>query len=351
MRASNTPKVFSTVLLATLLAGCQGGHDGQAATGDTEAAAEPVAATPAADAASAAGAAAAPQCPADAGTAPSGALVATRIAAADGDGSKGLYEGPVWTDGALYFSDFTFADGFPSRIRRLTAAGTLETAIDGSGSNGLALGADGALVAATHDRKELSRYDLVDGSRMRIAGEFGGQPFNSPNDLVIGGDGTIWFTDPDYQRAAAPGGQDKTRVYRVGTDGNVSVVDDSIANPNGIALSPDGNTLYVDGGGEQGVLRAYPLVDGKPGGPHRDLVTDTTIPDGLAIDCLGNIYLTEHTRQRVRVISPQGQELATITVDANLTNATFGGPQRRTLYLTGAGSVWSIELDVAGLPY
>lgn len=291
-----------------------------------------------------------PYCPATPGTAPSGELVATRIPAANGDGSKGLYEGPVWNGQALYFSDFTFADGFPSRIRRLTEDGRVETVIDPSGSNGMALGQDGALVAATHDRKELSRFDLVDGSRMRIVGEFNGQPFNSPNDLVIARDGTIWFTDPDFQRAAAPGGQDKTRVYRVGTDGNVSVVDDSIANPNGIALSPDESTLYVAGGGEQGVLRAYSLVDGQPRA-HRDLVTDTTIPDGLAIDCLGNIYLTEHTRRRVRVLSPQGQALATISVDANLTNAAFGGPQRKTLYLTGAGSVWSIDLDVAGLPY
>ncbi|UNK58864.1 SMP-30/gluconolactonase/LRE family protein [Pseudoxanthomonas daejeonensis] len=290
-----------------------------------------------------------PSCPADAGAPPTGALTATRITAADGDGAAGLYEGPVWRDGALYFSDFRFSDGFPSRIRKLTAQGGLETVIDPSGSNGLALGEDGALVAATHDRKEISRFDLIDGSRMRIVGEYQGQPFNSPNDLVIGRDGTLWFTDPDFQRAAAPGGQDKTRVYRVGTDGNVGVVDDSIANPNGIALSPDGGTLYVAGGGEQGVLRAYALVDGQAQA-GRDLVA-TTVPDGLAVDCLGNIYLTEHTLRRVRVISPQGQELATIAVDANLTNAAFGGPQGRTLYLTGAGAVWSIDLGVAGLPY
>lgn len=340
---------LSAALVASLLCACQRAENdapspaptaATAATADTgEAAATP-----------GTGTATSPYCPATPGTAPNGELVATRIPAADGDGSKGLYEGPVWNGEALYFSDFTFADGFPSRIRRLTADGRLETVIDPSGSNGLALGADGALVAATHDRKELSRFDLVDGSRMRIVGEFDGQPFNSPNDLVVARDGTIWFTDPDFQRAAAPGGQDKTRVYRVGTDGNVSVVDDSIANPNGIALSPDESTLYVAGGGEQGILRAYSLVDGKPDG-HRDLVTDATIPDGLAIDCLGNIYLTEHTRRRVRVLSPDGAPLATIAVDANLTNAAFGGPQRRTLYLTGAGSVWSIELDVAGLPY
>ena len=347
MRAA-IPTALSLALLAALLGGCRG--DDAPASPDAAAPAAPEAAAPAAPAPAAAPGAGNGHCPADPGRAPSGDLVAARIAAADGDGAGGLYEGPVWTGDALYFSDFRFSDGFPSKIRRLTADGRLETAIEASGSNGLALGQDGALVAATHDRKELSRYDLVDGSRMRIVGEYGGQPFNSPNDLVLGADGTIWFTDPDYQREAAPGGQPATRVYRVGTDGRVEVVDDTLANPNGIALSPDGRTLYVAGGGDDGVLRAYPLdADGRAG-PGRDLAK-AQVPDGLAVDCLGNVYLTEHNLRRVRVISPQGQELATITVDANITNAAFGGPRRRTLYLTGAGALWSVELDVAGLPY
>ncbi len=347
MRTSTfTP--LSLALSALLLAGCQ---REPAPAADTAATGAPAPATATVQAGGGTPGTGLPAyCVPGEGTAPGGELVATRIPAADGDGSKGLYEGPVWNGKALYFSDFTFADGFPSRIRRLTADGRLETAVEASGSNGLALGTDGALVAATHDRKELSRFDLVDGSRMRIVGEFQGQPFNSPNDLAIARDGTIWFTDPDFQRAAGPGGQDKTRVYRVGTDGNVSVVDESIANPNGIALSPDERTLYVAGGGEQGVLRAYDLVDGQPRG-QRDLATGVQVPDGLAVDCLGNIYLTEHNRRRVRVLSPQGEALATIGVDANITNAAFGGAQRKTLYLTGAGAVWSIELDVAGMPY
>jgi len=337
---------LSAALLAALLAACQR----EDASPDAATAAAPAAAPPATQPeAPTAAAPRHPLCPAEPGTAPTGEIAATRIAAADGDGSKGLYEGPVWTGQALYFSDFTFEPGFPSRIRRLTADGRMETAIEASGSNGLALGSDGALVAATHDRKELSRYDLRDGARMRIVGEYRGQPFNSPNDLVIGADGTVWFTDPDFQRAAAPGGQDRTRVYRVGTDGSVEAVDESLRNPNGIALSPAGDTLYVAGGGEDGVLRAYPLVDGRAQA-GRDLAK-AQVPDGLAVDCLGNVYLTEHNLRRVRVISPQGQELATITVDANITNAAFGGPQRRTLYLTGAGAVWSVDLDVAGLPY
>jgi len=345
-----TRTVLSAAVLALVLGACQRGEEAAPAADTPPTPASGAEATDVDADAPATAAASNPYCSGEAGTAPSGELVAQRIPGANGDGANGLYEGPVWNGQALYFSDFRFSEGFPSRIRRLNADGTVETVIEDSGSNGLALGSDGALVAATHDRKELSRYDLGDGSRMRIVGEFEGQPFNSPNDLVIGRDGTIWFTDPDFQRAAAPGGQPKTRVYRVGTDGVVSVVDDGIANPNGIALSPDGRTLYVAGGGDQGVLRAYPLDASGQAGAGRDLAS-TEVPDGMAVDCLGNIYLTEHERRRVRVLSPQGEALATIGVDANVTNAAFGGPQRRTLYLTGAGAVWSIELDVAGLPY
>lgn len=290
-------------------------------------------------------------CPANPGVAPTGELTATRIVSANSSRSEpGLYEGPVWLDGALYFSDFTFSEGFPSRIQRLNADGSLETVIDDSGSNGLALDADGYLIAGTHNTKALSRFDVLTGERDKIVGLYEGNVFNSPNDLIEAREGSLYFTDPAFQRSAAPGGQEKTNVFRVSADGVVSVVDDSIENPNGIALSPKQDILYVDGGGENGFLRAYPIVDGVPG-TGKNLVEGLTIPDGITIDCLGNIYVTEHTLQRLRVFNPKGEPLATIKVDANITNAVFGGAEGKTLYLTGSGSVWSIDLDVAGFPY
>lgn len=290
-------------------------------------------------------------CPAQPGTPPAGRLVAERIAAADSTRDEpGLYEGPVWLNGALYFSDFTFAPGFPSRIQRLVDEQTLETVVEDSGSNGLAVDADGFIIGAVHSTKSLTRFNLSTGERANIVGLFEENAFNSPNDLVEAKDGSVYFTDPDFQRTAAPGGQPKTRVYRVGPDGEVSVVDDTIGNPNGITLSPAQDVLYVAGGGEEGFLRAYSLTDGVPG-EGKNLVENVHVPDGIAMDCLGNIYVTEHLHQQVRVFSPGGDELATIKVDANITNAAFGGENRRTLYLTGAGSVWKLELDVTGLPW
>ncbi|MES2823840.1 MAG: SMP-30/gluconolactonase/LRE family protein [Pseudomonadota bacterium] len=290
----------------------------------------------------------APSCP---GVAPSGDLVADRIPGANTTRTEaGLYEGPVWINGSLYFSDFTFATGFPSRIQRLDAHSEMTTVLNDSGSNGLAVDAQGNILAGTHKFKGLSRYNIATLERTSVAEQFNGNVFNSPNDLTLAADGTIYFTDPSFQRDAAPGGQEKTGVYRVATDGTVTVVDDTMSNPNGISLSPAGDVLYVAGGGEQGVLRAYPIVNGVPQA-GKDLVSGVAVPDGMAVDCLGNIYVTEHTSQRVRVFTSAGKQIATIKVDANVTNAAFGGALGKTLYLSGAGAIWKLELDVTGSPY
>ncbi|NHZ83284.1 SMP-30/gluconolactonase/LRE family protein [Massilia sp. CCM 8695] len=292
--------------------------------------------------------AAAAQC---GGLAPAGTLSAARVpGTAPTHAEAGLYEGPVWIGDSLYFSDFTFGPGFPSRIQRLGPDGKVGTALADSGSNGLAVDARGNIVAGTHKYKGVSRFALPGGKRTLVAGSYNGKVFNSPNDLAIAADGTLYFTDPAFQRDAAPGGQDATYVYRVAPGGKVTVVERGIANPNGVALSPAGDMLYVNGGGEHGVLRAYPIVRGVPG-KGRDLVTGLAVPDGMTVDCQGNIYVTEHTAQRLRVFSPAGKELAVIRVDANITNAAFGGADGKTLYMTGAGALWQIRLGLAGKPY
>ncbi|KFC75777.1 SMP-30/gluconolactonase/LRE family protein [Massilia sp. LC238] len=282
------------------------------------------------------------------GAPPSGMLQAERVAAVTASRAEpGLFEGPVWVKDALYFSDFSFAKGFPSRVRKLAQDGTVSTAIEDSGSNGLAVDADGRLVLASHKDKALVRH-APDGQAVRLAAGFKGNVFNSPNDIAIAGDGTIYFTDPDWQKAAAPGGQPVTGVYRVGTNGEVTLVDGTRPNPNGIALSPAGDVLYVNA--SDGLLVAYPIVEGVPQA-GRSLVSGLEGADGMTVDCHGNLYVTEHAAQRVRVFSPQGKQLATIRVDANVTNAAFGGKDGKTLYITGAGALWQLPLVVSGMPY
>lgn len=285
------------------------------------------------------------------GAAPTGKLMAERLHTANSTRTEaGLYEGPVWIKDALYFSDFTLGEGFPSRIQRFDSSSVLSTFLDDSGSNGLAVDAQGTLVAGTHKYKSVSRYNLHTLERTSVSDQYDNNVFNSPNDLVIAKDGTVYFTDPAFQREAAAGGQDKTRVYRVATDGTVSVVDDTLINPNGITLSPGGDVLYVNGNGEQGVLRAYSIVEGVPQAGS-DLVTGLVHADGMTVDCHGNIYVTEHGLRRVRVFSPSGTQLAVIRADANVTNVAFGGMRGTTLFITGAGALWKVELDVTGSAY
>lgn len=282
------------------------------------------------------------------GAPPSGELKAERVAAVTSSRAEpGLYEGPVWVKDALYFSDFSFAKGFPSRVRKLAADGTVSTFIEDSGSNGLAVDAGGRLVLASHKHKALLRH-VPDGQAVRLAGGFQGNVFNSPNDIAIAADGTVYFTDPDWQKAAAPGGQPVTGIYRVATNGEVTLVDGTRPNPNGIALSPAGDVLYVNA--SDGLLVAYPIVKGVPQA-GRSLVSGLEGADGMTVDCHGNLYVTEHGAQRVRVFSPQGRQLATIRVDANVTNAAFGGKDGKTLYITGAGALWRLPLAASGMPY
>jgi len=278
--------------------------------------------------------------------APNGEFIAERIESANSQRAQPcIYEGPIWADGFLYFSEFTLEPGFPSRIQRLDSAGRLSTWMDDSGSNGLAFDGQGNIVAATHKYKGLTRYNIATGLRTAFIKHYNSNVFNSPNDLVIAEDGTIYFTDPDFQKSAAPGGQEKTGVYSVSNDGNVQLIDDSIANPNGIALSSDGNKLYVTGGGELGVLRQYLIADGRPK-MIKDLVTGLTLPDGITVDSNGDIYVAEHTAQRVSVFTPFGKHVATIHTDDNVTNTTFGGELGNILYLTGTGAVWKIRLGI-----
>lgn len=285
------------------------------------------------------------------GAPPSGDLYAQRIVSANSNRQEaGLYEGPVWIKDALYFSDFSFAKGFPSRIQRLDLAGVMNTVIEDSGSNGLAVDHEGNIIAATHNTKSLSRFHLVNHSRDTVVGQYDGKVFNSPNDVAVASDGSMYFTDPDFQRDAAPGGQEKTRVYHVSNDSRVAIVDDTLTNPNGVSLSPDESHLYVNGNGEHGVLRRYSIKNGTPQN-GQDWVSGLTYPDGMTVDCHGNVYVAEHTLQRIRVFSAEGKQLAVIHVDANVTNVAFGGIRGTTLYITGAGVVWKIDLDVAGSPY
>ncbi|WP_410608070.1 SMP-30/gluconolactonase/LRE family protein [Amycolatopsis sp. lyj-109] len=270
-------------------------------------------------------------------------------------------EGPTWDrgTGTLLLSHMQNPTGpqgvQPSAVLRYTPPATFETFIAGSGSNGLAITADGTRVlAATHDNRTVSAYRLTDRSRTTIAAGYLGHAFNSPNDLTTGRDGTTYFTDPNYQRgnrADEQGG--RTSVFRV-RDGVVSLVDDTLPQPNGIVLSPDGKTLYVGSTGANAIMKYTVFADGTTG--NRTTFASMRTPDGATIDCAGNLYWASYDEGLVYVFSPSGARLGTISAGRNTTNAAFGGPDGRTLYLTsgvsgGGFGLYRTQLNVSGNPY
>ena len=276
-------------------------------------------------------------------------------------GGRTFLEGPVWVAdrGYLLMSDMRAATGpqrvQPSTMLRYTpGSAAVETAVAESGSNGLALSPDGgSIVAATHDRRSVSRYQLADLSRQVVAADFQGAAFNSPNDVTIRSDGVVYFTDPDFQRGRRTDAMNgRTSVFRV-SDGTVSLVDDGLRQPNGIALSPDGGTLYVGAYGENKIYR-YPVrADGSTGG--RTLFASIAGPDGATIDCAGNVYWASGTDGLVHVFSPAGTQLGTVSAGAGTTNVAFGGDDRQTLFITsgrtGDSGLYGVHLGVPGYPY
>lgn len=308
-----------------------------------------------------AGAAAAPRaCPTGSPTGsplPSYTVRATKIR----DGFAFL-EGPVWhaASGSLFFSDLQNAAGpqrvQPAAIRRFTPPGTFDTFVADAGSNGLAIGPDPTtLLAATHDRRSVSGYRLADRTRsVVVAADGQGRRFNSPNDLTVRADGTIYFTDPNFQRGNRPDEQGgRTGVFRISPSGTVTLVDDRVAQPNGIVLSPDERSLYVGGNADNRIFR-YPVRADGSTGPRTEFAA-VTGADGATVDCAGNIYWTSYNDGRVHVFDPTGRKLGTITAGRNTTNVAFGGTDGQTLFITSGSTgnfgLYSVRLALPGNPY
>lgn len=270
------------------------------------------------------------------------------------------FDGPVWRadTGKLVYSAWNntpdAGNGPESVLVELTPPNgftTLTTAgaPNAIGTNGLAVDGNGVLVGCAHDQRQVARFPSADGNqRQVIAGQYNGKPFNSPNDAAIRADGTIYFTDPDYQ-ADGRTGQGVTGIYQVTPSGQVFLVDGSRNEPNGIALSLDQNWLYV--GGNDNVIQRYPIAADGSTGPGQAFIDAGTNVDGMGIDCAGNVYASLYASNKVGVWNASGHSIGEIPVAENVTNVAFGGSDHKTLYITTVTHLSSIVLQVPGLPY
>jgi gluconolactonase len=198
---------------------------------------------------------------------------------------------------------------------------------------------------------QLVAWNVATKDKRVLAGEFEGQRFNAPNDLVIDAAGGIYFTDPMF-RAPQPLPQRVQGVYYRSTGGKLSRVVNNAPAPNGVLLSRDEKTLYVlpsmsaemqvypvEAPGQLGDMRVFCKVKNPPG-------RDNGGCDGATIDEHGNLYLT--TALGVQVFSPSGEALGVIEVPEQPSNCTFGGADGKTLYVTARTSLYSFPMLVKG---
>ena len=263
----------------------------------------------------------------------------------------GFTEGPVWhPDGYLLFSDVP-----GNTIYKWTLDGKLEKFRSPSGfSNGLTFDQQGRLIACEHGNRRVSRTEQ-DGTIVTLASEYEGKKLNSPNDVVIKSDGSIYFTDPPFGLSAPygiPGTQELAfqGIYRLLPEvKKLQLLVDDIPSPNGLAFSPDEKLLYVADIGSKTVIVFDVQSDGSLAN-RRDFVKIAGFPDGIKVDINGNIYVTTGY-SLIQIFDKNGKQIGDIITPAMTTsNCAFGGPDNKTLFITALSSVFRVQLKIPGLP-
>jgi gluconolactonase len=280
-------------------------------------------------------------------------------------------EGPAWhSSGDLYFSDIT-----GNRILKQTPDGAIQVFRADSGrTNGNTFDAQGRLISCEGaefgpgGRRRIVRTNLTSGEVEVLTERYEGKRYNSPNDVVVDPSGRIWFTDPYYWTDLASLEMGHEAVYSIdGTNMKRVITQPAIGRPNGLAITPDGKTLYVIDsdsrlGGNRKIWAFDIQADGSVSGQR--LVFDFGRGrggDGMRLDMAGNLWVaagvlkprhaseTTDVLTGIHVISPQGKLLGRIPVPEDvLTNLVFGGPDRKTLYITAGKTVYKVAVNNPG---
>ena len=256
-------------------------------------------------------------------------------------------EGPLWLpDGRLIVSDVNGNTNNTKVVAYDTAGKGSVFRQPSNVANGHALDANGSVLEA--EAGDFTKHGVItrlaaDGSVAAVlADSFRGKRLNAPNDLIVKRDGTIWFTDPDYNQLAPPE-IGFNGVYRIDPKTKaVTLMTKTLLEPNGIAFSPDEKTLYVSDT-DYGDIYAFSVTADDTLGPKKDFGRGC---DGIAVDELGDVWATTCGNQ-VAVTSPAGKKIGTVTIPGTTTNLAWGGANGKTLVVTtGEGDVYSLALTV-----
>jgi gluconolactonase len=262
----------------------------------------------------------------------------------------GFTEGPVWNEaGFLYVSDETI-----NKIYRLHLDGKKEEVIALGDPDGNTFDRQHRLIDCASVLRAIIEV-TPDGKYKILADHYDGKKFNSPNDVIVGPDGALYFTDPTLDLVAGEKQEIPFQgVFRLDAKGNVQLLTKDLTQPNGLAFSPDGKRFYVDDS-EQRNIRVYDVApDGtlkngrifgeEPGGK------DDGVPDGIKVDKNGNLFVTGP--KGIWVWDANGNHLGTIVMPEQPANLNWGDKDYRTLYITATTSVYRLQMKTQGfVPY
>ena len=275
-----------------------------------------------------------------------------------------LWTGARWSEGPAWFAAgryLIWSDIPNNRMMRWdeTDGSVSVFRLPSNNSNGNTVDAQGRLVSCEHLARRVTRTEH-DGSITVIADSYQGKRLNSPNDVVVKSDGSIWFTDPpygiliDYEGARAESEIGACYVYRVDPDtGDIRVVADDYVKPNGLAFSPDESLLYIadtgvshDVNGPRHIRRHAVAADGSLSGGEVFAECSAGLFDGFRLDREGRIWAS--SAEGVQCLSPDGEHIGRIRIPEKVSNVCFGGPRLNRLFICGTTSLYSVYLAVNG---
>jgi gluconolactonase len=273
-----------------------------------------------------------------------------------------LYTGSLWAEGPVYFADgdYLLWSDIPNNRMLRWAGGRVSVFRNFSNnSNGNTRDRLGRLITCEHAGRRLTRTE-PDGTITVLVDQFEGKKLNSPNDVVVKSDNTIWFTDPpygilaDYEGQTAEGEYGGAHVFRFNPATRaLEVVADDFNKPNGIAFSPDERILYVVDTGLSHTLegehhiRAFSLdQEGRVSGGSIFVEISPGLADGLRVDVRGNVWTS--AGDGVHCYSPDGCLLGKILIQEPVSNLTFGGPKRNRLFITATTSLYAVYVGTTG---
>ncbi|MCJ8237922.1 SMP-30/gluconolactonase/LRE family protein [Peteryoungia algae] len=272
---------------------------------------------------------------------------------------KRLATGFDWTEGPVWFGDagcLLFSDIPNNRVVRWSEDGVTTYRQPSNYANGHTRDLQGRLVSCEHGTRRVTRTEW-DGSLTVIADSFKGKRLNSPNDVIIAPDGSIWFSDPhygimtDYEGAKAEQ-ELPCSVYRVSPNGRIEAVITDMQGPNGLAFSPDGSRLYVADTGrmfstDPQHIRVFDMVDGRPVNDRHFHAVTPGCADGMRVDSDGNLWSS--AADGVHCIAPDGHLMGKILVPEVVSNICFGGRSKHRLFITATTSLYSVVLNRRGI--